>query len=300
MINLRQIEAFVAIYEYGSVTKAAQHLHVTQSAASRLLSRLEYDLGFPLFVRIKGRLAATDEADAFYAEIQRNFLGMREISRAAGRIRELGTGLLKLSVMSSLTQGVVTDVVADFFRRHPGASGTFDVQSYGEVLNRVKRGISEIGIATLPVDERQFQVVPLVRNAAVCLVPRHLPLSRQASVSLRDLHGVDYVSVPLARYSGKIDRLFEQHQVRPNIRIETRTILGAVSLVAGGVGVSIIDPFCQRAIHDERIAVLPLEPSIDIEVGVLTSQDYPLSPLAKKFLGFVRQAIPREAPRLRR
>ncbi|MGE4370719.1 MAG: LysR family transcriptional regulator [Burkholderiaceae bacterium] len=291
MINLRQLEAFVAIYEHGAVTRASEHLHVTQSAASRLLSRLERDLGFPLFMRVKGRLVPTDEAQAFYAEIQRNYLGIREIHRAAERIRELGTGTLRLCVMSTLTQGVVPDLVAQFFRLNPEISVTFEVQTYSEVINRVKRGFSEIGIATLPVDERELDVTVISQSAAVCLIPKTFPLSNKQVIHIGDLQGVDYISVPLARFRTVIDRLFEQHNVQRHIRIETRTILSAVSLVAGGAGVCVVDPFSLVAMQDNRIAVRPLMPSTQIQVGLFTMKENSLSPTARRFIQFFKNAI---------
>lgn len=286
MINLKQLEAFVAIYEHGVVTKASQSLSITQSAASRLLFRLERDLGFDLFTRIKGRLVPTDEAAAFYAEIQRNFLGIREIARAAERIRHLGTGALKLCVMPTLSQGVVPDSVAAFYRANPELSVTFEVLTYGEVLNRVKRGFSEIGIATLPVDERQFSVNKLAVSKAVCLVPKIFPLSKQRKVHISDLDGIDFISVPLARFRPLIDRLFEENDVLPKINIEARTILSAVSLAAGGAGVCVVDPFSLVAMKDERLAALPLVPAVEIEIGLFTNKERPLSPPARRFIAF--------------
>ena len=62
MITSRQLEAFRAIMEHGTVTAAAERLGVSQPAVSKILAGLEHEIGYPLFTRIKRRLAPTSEA----------------------------------------------------------------------------------------------------------------------------------------------------------------------------------------------------------------------------------------------
>ena len=63
-MNFKQLEAFLAFMTTGSTIEAAQRLGASQPAVSRLLSQFEADLGLPLFVRRKGRLHPTAEADS--------------------------------------------------------------------------------------------------------------------------------------------------------------------------------------------------------------------------------------------
>src|SRR4051812_8483162 len=58
-LNLRQIEAFRAVIENGTVSRAAEMLHISQPAMSKLIAHLEADTGLKLFDRVKGRLAPT-------------------------------------------------------------------------------------------------------------------------------------------------------------------------------------------------------------------------------------------------
>lgn len=103
-MNLRQIEAFLAVVDLGTVTRAAETMYVTQSAVSRLISRLEREVGFTLFDRRQGLMAPTAEAKALHAEAMRSYIGLKEIQFAAQRIAQIGSGMLKVCVMSSLQQ----------------------------------------------------------------------------------------------------------------------------------------------------------------------------------------------------
>ena len=75
MISLRQIEAFRAVMVTGTVTQAAKMLEVSQPAVSRMISYLEYEIGFKLFSRASRQLIPTDEGRAFYDEVERSFIG---------------------------------------------------------------------------------------------------------------------------------------------------------------------------------------------------------------------------------
>jgi DNA-binding transcriptional LysR family regulator len=68
-MRIRYIEIFSAVMQTGTVMGAAQVLHVSQPAATRLLQQAERHVGFALFDRVKGRLVATREARVLYAEI---------------------------------------------------------------------------------------------------------------------------------------------------------------------------------------------------------------------------------------
>lgn len=290
-INLRQIEAFIGVIESGSVTRAAEAMHITQSAASRLLQRLESDLGFALFVRVAGRMTPTEDAKALYVEAQRSFIGMRQIEQAAQRIRDIGTGTLRICVMPTLQQGVLPGLVAEFCRLHPGISVLLDVQSHHDVVHSVLRGVVEIGFATVPLDEPKLAISVLSERAAVCLVPASHPLAAKRRIRIEDLRDVEYINVPGARFRDQIDRLFAEHDVRRRMRIDARTILAATALVASGAGVSIVDPFSLESIDDSRLAARPLLPSFNVQVGAFHNTLQPLSIVARKFLEHCERSV---------
>src|SRR6266852_2026092 len=88
MLSFRQIEAFRAVIVLHSMTRAAETLNISQPAVSRLMRDMELNLGLTLFRRRKGGLQPTEEALALYAEVERSFVGVDKIARAAVRIRE--------------------------------------------------------------------------------------------------------------------------------------------------------------------------------------------------------------------
>src|SRR3546814_18341 len=98
-MNLRQLEAFRAVMVTRSITQAAQSMHLSQPAVSKLIADLEYAIGFKLFVRTKGSaLTVTPEAEYFYHEVERSFIGVRSEERRVGKAscRERGCQYVKI------------------------------------------------------------------------------------------------------------------------------------------------------------------------------------------------------------
>ena len=72
-MNIRQLEIFRAIMRSGTLTAAAEALHVSQPAVSKILRHFESQLGYPLFDRVGGRLVATAEAQLLFADADHLF-----------------------------------------------------------------------------------------------------------------------------------------------------------------------------------------------------------------------------------
>ncbi len=80
-ITLRQIEAFRAVMEAGTVVEAAGLMHLSQPAVSRLVGELEATLGYALFARVKGRLARTEEGTSSSAKFSGRLSALIRYSR---------------------------------------------------------------------------------------------------------------------------------------------------------------------------------------------------------------------------
>ena len=87
-MNLRSLQALQAFMEGGSLNAAADRLNCTQPQVSRLLSRLEEDVGFPLFSRKMRRLVPTSEAREFFQQVEVALTSLAQVENAAERVRK--------------------------------------------------------------------------------------------------------------------------------------------------------------------------------------------------------------------
>ena len=97
-MNYRQVEVFKAIMDCGSITEAAAMLRISQPAVSKALKLLEGELGLRLFTRTTKGIAATEEARALYAEVERTYFGMQNLARFAANLRDRKQGRIVVTV----------------------------------------------------------------------------------------------------------------------------------------------------------------------------------------------------------
>src|SRR5688572_27085102 len=111
-MNIRELEAFRTAYLTGSVSRAAEILHVSQPSVSRLISDLEASIKFKLFSRTPRGLEATHEARRLFSAVERSFVGLADIRAAAEAIRTLKSGEVSLGIIPAFAYSVMPEAVA--------------------------------------------------------------------------------------------------------------------------------------------------------------------------------------------
>src|SRR5262245_18436579 len=122
MIKIRQLEAFRAVMQMGSITAGADHLRLTQTAVTRLIRDLERNLGYALFDRDRGRIRPTAEAMGIYREVTQCFVGLDRISKVAADIGQGHSGRLRMAAIPVLAVGVIPEILAPFPADRPTLS----------------------------------------------------------------------------------------------------------------------------------------------------------------------------------
>lgn len=113
-LNLRQIEAFKAVMELGTISRAAETLNISQPAMSKLVAHLEADTGLRLFDRVKGRLAPTEHATRLHEEVGRIFSGVRQVESAIDALRRETQRRLMIGAMPALAGSFIQRATTSF------------------------------------------------------------------------------------------------------------------------------------------------------------------------------------------
>jgi len=291
-VNLRHIEIFHAVYVNGTVSAAARALNVSQPSVSKTLRHAESLLGFELFQRTGGRLVATEDAHALFAEVAEIQDRVRAL-REAGRNLRAGAGAtLRVSALPSLALGALPTAVSRFLVQHPEVR--FDLQTvhHDDLLRKLYERETDVAIASeVPRGAAMGQswlgegeLVLLYRDADL---PDALP-----RVPLADLVGRRFITLA---GSGPIGRLFTDELERLGLDLSevatARTFYIAAALVRAGVGLSVVDNFTAEASLAEGLAMRALKPSLTFDVHAMHLLDRPPSALASEFLGVLRDVI---------
>ncbi len=289
MISPRQLEAFRAIMERGSVTAAAERLGVSQPAVSKILAGLEAEIGYPLFTRIKRRLAPTSEAHLLAAEVARLYHGLEQVNEVARAIRDRQVGDLLIYSTPAFGRSVLPDVLASFVKRHARAHILFHVRSSTYINQKAVDQQIDLGFSMMPFEHPSVVSEELSRAAAVCVLPGDHRLARRKVIRPADLRGERFLSFPLdGRMRHLIDAVFEQEHIERKLQVDVYSSADACALAARGMGVSIVEPFTARDFKRDGIAIVPFEPRIRYLFRAMRPRFRKPSRLADAFLDAVK------------
>ena len=240
-LTWRQIEAFHAVMLHGTIVKGAGAMNVSQPAVSRLISDMEYEVGYELFKRTKGRLTPTSAAIALYEEVDRAFVGKKEIERLARAIGRSQQQSLRVISLSVTTRDLLAHAIARFAQEYPDVHVSLDIQPKERVIEWLNARRSDIGICTLPIDSDRIEVHELISFKLIAVIPTGHPLADRESLEPSDFQGAAFVALP--EHSGArpvVQQMFERNGVSVDIKVEAANADALIGLVAAGVGVAVV------------------------------------------------------------
>jgi DNA-binding transcriptional LysR family regulator len=289
-LNLRQVEAFKAVIEYGTVSRAAEMLNVSQPAMSKQIAHLEEDTGLQLFDRVKGRLVPTRRGMRLYEEIDRIFTGVRQVENAVEAIRLDEQSRLLIGVMPALSGSFIQQATSRFLARQPGVFCSVKSRSSQWIADSLVTRKVDVGLIVAPVDNPYLVAEPLMSHPVVCVLPLDHPLTQKSAVTPGDLDGVPFVSFdPDSFTSRRVRQVMEANGAAPDVVMHVNVAPTLCEFVAAGLGVSLVHPLIVGSLRD-KVAIRPFEPAVQLTFQLCRIRDSRNERLVEAFLEGVRAA----------
>jgi DNA-binding transcriptional LysR family regulator len=284
-VNHRQLEIFAAVMRSGTASRAAEFLGITQPAVSRSLAELERAVGFALFARVQNRLVPTPEARQFFRDVEISFRGIDTLRAAAARIRDHGSGDIRIGSLSALGSSLVPKAVRRFRDSHPDIGVTLIVASSRTVRDMVASGEFDLGLAADEIDLTGISHQLFVAPKAMCAVPLGHRLAAKDVVRPADLDGEPFIAyVPEDRARQRMDLVFAEAGLSPRIVVETIYAATVCSLVSEGVGVGLVSSYAAAGLDQSRLVLRPFEPAVTIRSLLILPPDRPKSQLVRDMI----------------
>ncbi len=264
----------------GSVTGAGRLLSISQPAVTRLIHNLESDLGMPLFTRAGASVAATPEARAFFAEVERYFVSNERLREAAMIIREHGAGRLSIAAINALSSTCLPDAIRDFSEDFPDILLSIHTGASAEIIELVAKGQMDIGFVALPPGRSDLVLRALPASEVVCVIPRDHRLAERTQITPADLDGQSYIALgPGSLMRMELQALLHRADSHPRLRIES-LFSGTVALyVDRGLGIGVVDPLAASCVDTSRTAIRRFVPRIRYELSVVYAPSVGHSPM---------------------
>ena len=290
-MNARQLEIFRAIMRSGTLTSAAQLLHVSQPAVSKVLRHLESQIGYRLFERIGGRLQPTAEAQLLYADADRVFREIEAVRDLAIRIRERRVGLLRIGASAPPTFSVLPPALAAFQARHPEVKVVLRALSAEELSEKILVGEVDLGLTLSAIRVPMVQTELLAAAPVIVLLPSGSPLARKRSIGAEDLKGERLISYGShADVGPPLDAAFERAGLVRELHTEITMSISALPLVQAGLGVALVDGMFPWASF-QGVVARPFMPRTLMSLSLVTSGTRPAPRFVQDIADDIRHAV---------
>ncbi len=292
MLNPRQLDAFRRVMETGSVSRAAEAMHLTQPAVSKLVAALEESLGFTLFRREHLRLVPTAEAVIFARESEALFNQFRRLDRLAEELRRTTRGHLVVASAPVAGLGLLPGILHAFQVQRPQVSVTLELQTSAKLLEMVASQVVDAAIGLLSSDDPMVSSETLYRAPWVCVLPQGHRLARAETVAPQDLAGENFISLGEEdRSRHQVDAIFEAAGVARAMRTSATLGMAACEFVRLGAGVTLIDPVTAFARANADLVVKPFRHPARFEMKLLVPRGRTPSAVRDAFLAHLRGAV---------
>ncbi|HZJ93705.1 MAG TPA: LysR family transcriptional regulator [Thiopseudomonas sp.] len=243
--TLRQLHVFTSIAQYQSVSKAAEHLSMSQSAASTALKELERSYNCMLFDRAGKRLFI----NALGLELLPRALALLEQAQALQDLLTDNHGFGSLSVGATMTIGnyLATLLIGHFMQQHPSCKVRLHVHNTEQIVQKVASYQLDLGLIEGYYQDANIIAEPWIADELVVFCAPQHPLAQQGHASLSEL--VDEAWIVREQGSGTrraFEQAFLRHQCTPNIRLELEHTEGIKRAVESGLGIGCISRLALR------------------------------------------------------
>jgi DNA-binding transcriptional LysR family regulator len=292
MYTIQGLRAFVVVCQQGTVTAAAEAMHRTQPQVSRLISELEGDLGFALFVREGRRLTPTMRGVRFFEEARRTLASFDDIERVVSELRVEKDAPVRVLAPPHAVHTVIPPAIARVRKKYP----KFHVQI--EIITRSAVGSwsayrpFDIGIAALPFDLPWIRKEPFARTKMLLLVPAQHPLANVKLISAADTEKYPLVALQPSSFARQqMDEQFKLFGIAPEIVCETQSVMSACQMVAHGIGLTPVDPLLMTAVGLTGVKAVEWEIPIYLEYCLFRPVSGATSELVGKFRAVLHEVV---------
>lgn len=292
-MHYRQVEIFKAIMDSGSITEAANILHISQPAVSKALKLLEAELGLRLFDRTTKGIAATEEARLLYTEVERTYFGMQNLARFAASLGDRRQGRIVVSTIPALGIAWLPAMVSRFSAAHPDVTISLHSSNSVDVARLVGSGEIDLGIAQLRSEEYNLSRRKIFDLEGVIALPAGHRLAQRPCIEAPDLDGETIIGLGLDdEFRRKLTQALEGADQQPRTIIDASLGLTVCTLVEAGCGVGIVDSEAARICQGRSLVFRSFSPVIRVPIFLFRQRGRPTGKLVEAFSAHLRPPPP--------
>lgn len=289
-MTLRHMKIFAAAFRNGSITKAAQELHLAQPSVSLAVKELEQYYGIRLFERIGRKISPTESGREFYGYAVHIVSLFEEMEKRMKNWDTLGT----IRIGTSITIGthILPGLIRTYRQNYPDLTVEAVVSKSADIEQCILGGMADIGLIENKPEHSDIVAVPFMQDTLCAIAAPGHPLSACETVTLEQLAQYPF----LMREKGSagremLDAAFEIRQMKVRPAWESSSTQAIVKAVSEGLGVAVLpEMLVERDVREKTVVVLPFQKPLKRDLNIIYHRSKYLTPNMKAFMALCHKA----------
>lgn len=289
-MDSRACTYFIAVVEHGGISRAAEHLHVTQPTLSIAIRKLEEDLGAPLFHRV-GRGIVLSEAGRALVEPARHVIhDIAEIEETMNALRGLRGGRVRVAAPPGVSAHPLARLIGTFHALHPDVIISLLPAEDGAIaVEAVQTASCDIALVDRVITSSELVVHTISQKQILLASPPGSPAG--GPIDLSKLDGQPFISgFPGTRARAVLDQA-RNDGIDLRIVVETPHREATIPLILEGVGSAFLTETAARDAERRGAVIRPLRPALTYDVH-LVHREGSLTRAASAFVGHALERSP--------
>jgi len=290
-MEMHQLRYVVAVARAGTFSRAAEQCHVSQPSLSQQVRKLEEELGERLFDRLRREARLTAHGEAFLRRAARILEEVEAAKRESADARDLVRGSVTIGVLPTIAPYLLPGALAGFLKKHPGVEVIVQEDTTERLLKLALSCEIHFALASHPIRDERLEIEELFTEELLLALPPRHPLARRRTIAARELEGERLIVMREGHCLGdQVLGFCERREVRPAISFRSAQLETIQSLVASGLGISLLPAMSAK--NQSRFAPVYrslAQPRPSRQIIALWPRSRPLNRAAREFLA----ALPR-------
>lgn len=288
-MNLNQLKYFQAACIYNSITKAAEHLNVSQPSVSVAIKELESELGVNLFKREKSKLFITKEGEFFLNRVNKILTDINDLNLTMQGMGKHNSSVIKLGVPPIIGVCLFPKIFTEYKRSHPCVEFELYEEYHLALRKMVEDNIIDFSFTIIDdnYNDNNNLIIDFITELEVCFcVKKDNPLAGKKAISIDLIKDEPVVFYKIDSYHYKIlIKLYEKYNYKPNIVFSTNR----PRFIKDYIMNNNVSAFLEKSLISENDNIVPIsfEEPIMIKTGLVWKKHRTMFKYYKSFHDFV-------------
>lgn len=295
-MEIRVLRYFLAVAREGSITAAANYLHLTQPTLSRQIHDLEDELGQQLLIRGSHRVTLTQQGVLFRKRAEEIIAMVDKTEEEFSAMEDSVSGDIYIGGGETQAMRPVAQIIKEIIKLYPGIRFHLHSGNAQDVTERVDKGLLDFGILIQPADISKYDFINLPsKDVWGVLMRKDCKLAEKETVEKDDLLNLPLIcsrQVVLPNYSqNSFADWFQADFKKLNIVATYNLVYNAAIMVDEGIGYAVTLDKLADTSNSSNLCFRPLKPRLESGLNVIWKKYQVFSPAAQIFLDRLRESF---------